>query len=136
MFWFALTFALIIIDQLSKFEATHLGWSIFLNNQFAFSLPLPPVLMYLIYVLVLVGISVYVYNTWQRFNQTQKYAWVFVYAGGLSNIFERIVTGHVKDFIPIANGILNLADFFVIFGLVLLLISNRFTGNQQSDLEK
>lgn len=130
-FYFALTIILIIIDQLSKLVAVKLGWSIFLNDQFAFSLPVPVAIMFLIYVVVLSGISVYTYKTWKRFSNIQKYAWAFVYAGGLSNIAERVATGHVKDFIAIANGILNFADFFVIIGLVLLLISNRYDREQE-----
>lgn len=126
MVWFAIvSAALIIIDQLSKLMATQLGWPIFLNDQFAFSLPLPQAVMYGIYFVVLIGMSYYVWQTWERFSRMQKYAWAFVYAGGLSNIGERIATGHVKDFIPIANGMLNVADFFILIGLVLLLVSGR-----------
>lgn len=125
MRWFVCTITLILIDQLSKVAAGHLGWSIFLNDQFAFSLPVPVVVMFAIYIAVLIGISIYVYKTWIRFDDLQKTAWVFVYAGGLSNVFERIALGHVRDFIPIANGMLNLADFFIIIGLILLLVSQR-----------
>ena len=125
MFWIVLTIILIAIDQLTKLIATQLGWSIFFNDKFAFSLPIPPFAMYIIYTLVLIGMTYYVFQTWKRFNTMQKYAWAFVYAGGISNIVERIVTGHVKDFIPIANGILNVADFFILTGLLLLLVSTR-----------
>ncbi len=125
MRWFFYTATLILIDQLSKLAAGHLGWLIFLNDQFAFSLPVPVALMYVIYLVVLIAISIYVYKTWIRFDDLQKTAWVFVYAGGLSNVVERIFLGHVRDFIPILNGTLNLADFFIIFGLLLLLYSQR-----------
>lgn len=125
MSWFAFTIILIAIDQLTKLIAIQLGWSIFLNDKFAFSLPIPVFAMYGIYVLVLIGMTYYVLRTWIRFNIIQKYAWAFVYAGGISNIVERIITGHVKDFIPIANGILNVADFFILTGLLLLLVSTR-----------
>jgi lipoprotein signal peptidase len=131
MFWFALSIILILIDQLTKLMATQLGWPIFLNDQFAFSLPLPIALMYAIYFVVLTGMSTYVYKTWQRFNSMQRNAWAFVFAGGISNIGERILTGHVKDFIPIANGMLNIADLFILLGLVLLLASNRYNDNSE-----
>ena|SRR6476469_10253446 len=129
----ALTFSLILIDQLSKTLAVHLGWPIFLNDQFAFSLPLPIALMFVIYFAVLVAIFFYAYRTWHRFQIFQKYAWCFVFAGGLSNIGERVVFGQVRDFIPIANGVLNLADFFILFGLVMLLISQRYSKSQNSE---
>src|SRR5688572_8767871 len=120
-FWIALVIIFIGIDQLTKWLATSFGWSIFFNDQFAFSLPVPTVLMYAIYAMVLIGMSVYVHRTWQRFSSIQKIAWAFVYAGGLSNIFERLVLGYVRDFIPIASGVLNVADFYILIGLILLL---------------
>lgn len=133
-FWFAAVILFIGIDQLSKWVATHLSWSIFFNDQFAFSLPVPTPLMYVIYFVVLVGMSVYVHRTWLRFSEVQKLAWAFVYAGGLSNIGERIFLGHVRDFIPIATGTLNVADFFILIGLILLLVSNRASQNSEPKL--
>ena len=131
-FWFATVILFIGIDQLLKWVATHSGWSIFLNDQFAFSLPVPAPLMYVIYFVVLVGMSIYVHRTWLRFSEVQKLAWAFVYAGGLSNIAERIFLGHVRDFIPIANGFLNIADFYIFLGLLLLLVSNRSLRSVQN----
>jgi lipoprotein signal peptidase len=127
MRWFLFTAGLILIDQLTKFAVSHLGWSIFFNDQFAFSLPVPVVVMFAIYILVLVGISFYVFRAWNHFDNLQRWAWVLVYAGGLSNILERIVLGHVRDFIYIANGILNVADLYILAGLILLLISQRYS---------
>lgn len=131
-FWFATVILFIGIDQLLKWVVTHSGWSIFLNDQFAFSLPVPVPLMYAIYFVVLAGMSIYVHRTWIRFSTVQKFAWAFVYAGGLSNIGERVVLGHVRDFIPIANGFLNIADFYIFLGLLLLLVSNRSVRSVQS----
>lgn len=133
MRWFATTAILILIDQFTKWFAAYWGWSIFLNSQFAFSLPLPSAIMFLIYLLVLVGISVYIFRTWQRLSNLQKLAWSFVYAGGLSNIAERIMLSHVRDFIPLANGMLNVADLFIIFGLILLLASQRHSSTAHQD---
>ena len=58
--------------------------------------------MYLIYAVVLLGMSLYLFKTWNRFVNIQKLAWAFVYAGGISNIVERIILGHVRDFIPVS----------------------------------
>jgi signal peptidase II len=110
-----------------------LGWPIFLNSQFAFSLPLHVAVMYLIYALIIFGIGVYLNRTWNRLSKMQHYAWSFVVAGGLSNIVERLVLGHVRDFIPIANGTLNVADFFILIGLFMLLASSRHELRQSSE---
>ncbi len=130
-FWLGVVIIFIGIDQLTKFASSNLGWSIFLNDQFAFSLPVPVVAMYAIYAVVLFGMSFYVYKTWDRFEKIQKLAWSLVYAGGLSNIVERIILGHVRDFISVSSGMLNVADFFIIIGLVLMLISNRYTKTNE-----
>lgn len=135
-FWLLAVIIFIGIDQLTKFAASNLGWSIFLNDQFAFSLPVPVVAMYIIYFVVLLGMTFYVYKTWKRFESIQKLAWGFVYAGGISNIGERIVLGHVRDFIPVSSGMLNVADFFIIIGLVLLLVSNRYTKTNEDVMTK
>lgn len=132
-FWIVLTIIFILIDQLTKFLAQSLGWSIFLNNQFAFSLPLPTLLMYVIYFAVIIGIGIYLNKTWMRLNRVQHYAWTLVLAGGLSNVSERIILGHVRDFIPIANGMLNVADFFILIGLLLLLASSRYQENHPNE---
>lgn len=128
-FWIVLIIIFILIDQLTKFLAQSFGWLIFLNDQFAFSLPLATWLMYTINVAVIIGIGLYLHKTWQRQNRIQHYAWTLVLAGGLSNLLERLVLGHVRDFIPIANGMLNVADFFIILGLILLLVSSRYQEN-------
>ncbi len=125
MFWFLSALGLIIIDQFSKWLASHLGWSIFFNDNFAFSLPVPIVLMYIIYFFILAGISIYIFRTSSRFSRLQKIAWTLVYAGGLSNIGERIILGSVRDFIPIANGMLNVADLFILAGLMMVVASQR-----------
>jgi lipoprotein signal peptidase len=46
---------------------------------------------------------------------------LLVLAGGVSNFAERVVRGSVRDFIPLADGVLNIADFYILTGAVLLL---------------
>ena len=59
-----------------------------------------------------------------------KLAWALVLAGGASNIIERIIMGSVRDFIYIhwrnLTGIYNLADFYIIVGVLVLLVAPRF----------
>jgi lipoprotein signal peptidase len=121
-FFIVIFFCAIAIDQIGK----HLARNIFYNANFAFSLPLPVWLIYVIYFFVLVGMSFYVFENYRKLNQLPKVAWALIFAGAISNIAERIFTGHVRDFIYITflklTGIYNLADFFIIIGIILLLI--------------
>lgn len=120
-FWFGTFLLLVAIDQITKWLAKFFQWEIFQNQNFAFSLPVPSAIMFAIYVLVLFFLTRYIAQTWQRSDLRVRLAWVLILAGGLSNIFERIILGYVRDFIPIANGMLNVADFMIIFGALLIL---------------
>ena len=119
-----LFFLLIAIDQAAKFLIVeHHQHLVFKNNNFAFSLAVPSVAMYFIYV-VLLG-SLTVWFVLKKNKQTvAKLGFVFILAGALSNIVERIFKGYVIDFIHIHTGVLNLADFFIIAGILMLLLEN------------
>ena len=112
---------LVLFDQLAKFYAS----SIFKNNNIAFSLPLPVWLMYIIYAAVLGGMLVYCFKNYRTFSFSTQLAWTLIFAGADSNIIERIILGHVRDFIYISfykwTGIYNLADGYIILGILILL---------------
>lgn len=93
----------------------------FLNYKFAFSLNVPPVLIYVIYTFVVGAIIYYIAGHCKNFSKTAALAWILILAGAFSNIGERIVFGYVRDWIYIYNGIFNLADFYIIAGIILLL---------------
>lgn len=101
------------------------------NFLFAFSLPLPTVLMYGIYAVSLIVMIYYVAKNFQSLSRPHMYAWAIILAGALSNVGERAWLGYVRDFIyVIGGGILNPADFYIISGVIVLL----FTENRQKNL--
>ncbi len=112
---------LVAVDQVSKFYASN----IFNNFYFAFSLPVPKVLMYLIYALVLFFALKYFLKNYSNFSRLSFYSWTLIFAGAVSNLGERIYLGYVRDFIYIWNGVLNFADFYIILGVLLLLVFSR-----------
>lgn len=117
---YVLTFVflfLISVDQFTKFFAEN----IFKNSVFAFSLPLPVWLIYTIYAFVLGAMLVYCLKNYQKFSKQQSLAWVVIFSGAVSNIGERIILGYVRDWIFILNGVLNLADFYILLGILILL---------------
>ena len=118
-------FVLIVIDQLSKHFITRQ----FLNYNFAFSVPVPIFLMYIIYAAVIGGMIYYVLKNRQTFSFLTKSAWTLIFAGAVSNIGERIILGYVRDFIYISfykwTGVYNVADFYIILGIVILLLSKK-----------
>ncbi len=131
---FVFLFALLIItDQLAKKFASR----VFENQNFAFSLPLPVWLMYVIYALVLGGLVYYTVKHYKQLNFIHRLAAVLIFAGAASNIVERIYSGFVRDFIYITlykwTGVYNLADGYIIAGIILLLMSknNKNDNNDQ-----
>ena len=135
VFWLFVA-VLVLCDQLSKYFFVRFfpanqpflilrwfGVEVFNNSRFAFSLPVPEVLMYFIYAVILAGIIYYIARNYHGFNLAASVAWTFIVAGAVCNIFERIVLGYVRDFIFIFNGIFNFADFYIIAGIIVLLIA-------------
>ena len=122
-FWFGVAVMLIAFDQLTKFFAERNHWRIFYNQNFAFSIPLPIYVMYAIYIAVLIFVLRLVIKQWNSLTALARFGWALVIAGGLSNIAERVVLGFVRDFIYIFTGVFNLADFFIITGLLIIVFT-------------
>ncbi len=118
----------VLLDQLTKFMFFRAS-SGFANAAFAFSLPLPSWLMYTTYFIVLAAIIAYCLRRWPRLDLAARLAWTLVFAGAISNIAERLALGYVRDFIFLFSGVFNLADFFILLGIILLLWSPRRAGH-------
>lgn len=118
--WTVGFFLLVAIDQLTK----RLPVPMFLNDRFAFSLPLPIWAMYGIYIVVLGGSAWYVWPRWRVLAGWQRLAWLLVWAGAVSNIGERLVLGYVRDWIYVLTGVFNLADGYILLGIAILLFYN------------
>lgn len=117
------------IDQVSK----HFYSNEFHNYFFAFSLPVPIPVMYGIYAVAIAAIIWNLKNNFFTFNLWNKLAWVAILSGAVANVAERIVLGYVRDFIYISfyhwTGIYNLADGFIIVGVIMLLLGKQKSRN-------
>ena len=111
---------LIALDQLAK----HFVKKAFRNFNFAFSLPLPTWSMYFIYGVIMVLVLWYCAKNFGKFSFWQTLSWILIISGAVLNIGERIVLGFVRDFIFVFNGVFNLADCYIIAGIIILLFLN------------
>ena len=123
--WVPVFFLLVAADQYTKFLARN----VFLNNRFAFSLPVPVWVMYGIYAAVLCGSVAYFLSRRKNLGLWPRLAWVLIWAGALSNVGERLVLGYVRDWFYILNGVFNLADGFIILGMLILLVQHNPADN-------
>lgn len=124
-FWSWIFFTVIALDVVSKILVHKLSFPIFYNHNFAFSLPLPVPLMFLLYFAILFTAGLYLHQSFHRIDNWQRSAWIMILAAGLSNVVERILRGNVTDFIFILNGVFNVADFIIILGLLILLFRKK-----------
>lgn len=114
---------LFVLDQVLKYiaritpEATWylwkpwLGWEFFANTGIAFSLPFPRLLILLVTPVLLIALLVF---------SRKRPATLLIVAGALSNYIDRVFFGHTIDYIRIATGIFNIADFMIVIGLIVL----------------
>ena len=63
----------------------------------------------------------------------QRIAFAFILGGGISNIYDRLMYGHVVDFLnmgigSLRTGIFNLADVSIMFGVGLFLVASFWGG--------
>ncbi len=111
----------IFLDQFSK----SLVVEPFRNYFFAFSIQLPVWVMYVIYLVAMAAIVKYLVKNFFKLNFSERLAWVLIFIGATSNIVERLVLGYVRDFIYISfsrwTGVYNLADGYIIAGVIILL---------------
>ncbi|HMQ01558.1 MAG TPA: signal peptidase II [Candidatus Doudnabacteria bacterium] len=121
-FWIAVIGGLVLLTQLIRVMVLSSNWSFFLNDKFAFSLNFPTALMYVLYITAMVFIVRYLWRHWQTLGTITKLGFVLILSGGVSNFGERMVFGHVVDYIFIANGVLNAADLFIMFGILSIFI--------------
>ena len=96
----------------------------FKNYYFAFSIRLPVWLIFCIYALILFFACWYCLRRFAAMRHLEITGWVLLFAGALSNVGERIILGYVRDYFFILNGIFNLADFFIIGGIALLVFGS------------
>ncbi len=64
-----------------------------------------------------------------------------LWAGGVSNVIDRLLRGAVVDFLnvgigPVRTGIFNLADVAITVGVAVLLVAGRHSAAQGADAER
>ncbi|MFB6225863.1 MAG: signal peptidase II [Candidatus Paceibacteria bacterium] len=124
---------LLAFDQLLKFFARSnsdfnyylyrpwLGWEYFENTGIAFGLSVPTWLLIILTPVILI-LFLHLFLTE---NFVDKLAiLVFLIPGALSNFIDRVLFGVTIDYIRIFTSLLNLADFFIVLGISLLIFRN------------
>lgn len=96
---------------------TGAAWSIFSSRT---------VLVLLISSFIIIGIILYIYKNRPK-NKVEKIAYSMILGGAIGNFINRIIYGYVIDFIDVKifgynYPIFNLADTFIVIGVILLVV--------------
>ena len=116
-----------LIDKflyLTYVRNTGAAWSILANNTYIISL---------ISLVIIIGLIWYIYNN-KINSKCEKVGYALVLGGAIGNLVNRIIYGYVIDFIDVKifnydYPIFNLADIFIVVGVILLVIYNWRNGN-------
>jgi lipoprotein signal peptidase len=113
---------LVVLDQASKLLA-HLQGLVVLNPGVSFGLlfQVPyQILSSVILVILLAGVVL-----WQKYLSRTKWAAVWFFAGGISNVVDRFLVGAVRDWlsVPLLGNKNNLADWFIFIGIMVVVVS-------------
>lgn len=113
--------------RITYVKNTGAAFSIFSNNT---------ILVIIISVVVIGFLLFYIYRN-KGNNKLENVSYAFILGGAISNLIDRLVYGYVIDFLDFEilsydAPIFNLADTFIVIGVILFLINtlrSRYDGN-------
>ena len=87
------------------------------------------------FILIIISVILYMISKSSGF---KKYSLLMILGGALGNLFDRIIYKAVPDFIDFHIGnfhwfIFNLADVFISFGVILMIIYKLFLNNKKNN---
>lgn len=125
----AVFICLLVIDQATK-AAAQLQGSVIINRgiSFGFFNSVPSWLLTLLLVLV-VGVFTWL---WSTHEEEQAWAGVWLGAGAISNIIDRILFAGVRDWlpVPVLSNYNNLADWYITIGVIVYLSHSLWKKKQ------
>lgn len=115
---FFLLLFLILADQIFK----HFSNITSCNSNLAWSLPVAPAVFYSAWIVIIVT---FIFIFLRTKNYSQKIFLIFILAGAISNIIDRLRFGCVVDFIDLKLWpAFNLGDVYITVGVIFLIILN------------
>lgn len=128
----------LFIDQLAKWAAVAVlspngtikswgagfGLIAYINNQFAWSWPVPNGAVIIFTVLLLIIGGFFYFRYWRA--RPDLLPVFLIGSGALSNLIDRLARGGVVDYFLLpGGGVINLADILIIIGVLLLALNTK-----------
>ena len=126
-------------NAIDIYVTSYLNFYLIWNKGIAFGLfSINESLMYnlLTCIIALITFIVLVMAIWAK--KLKKYPLIFVFSGSIGNLFDRVYYSAVPDFIDFHINdfhwfIFNVADIFITFGIVCLIIVEIFFNNEKNE---
>ena len=117
-FLFPIFVSILILDQLSKYLASTVGFQIVCNRGVAFGIGNVG------YIVPIFVLSIIFWLLVREKLLYSRVGFVLIFGGGVSNLIDRIYFGCVRDFIAISDfPTFNLADSAITVGVIILVFS-------------
>jgi signal peptidase II len=103
------------------------------NQNVAFSLPLPQILIIIMVIVILMVLSYLWWLSLFNKNLWQLTAFTLIILGALSNLIDRIIFGYVIDYINLFIWpVFNLADCMIVAGMIIYILSEFKRKNNET----
>lgn len=102
------------------------GWEPFFNPGIAFSIPLPLWLTILVTTPVVALLLHHIF--FSRLSLAQAAGFIFIVAGALSNLADRLMYRQTIDYLRVFTGVINVADLLIAVGLLIFVLGTRRGG--------
>jgi signal peptidase II len=111
---------LVFVDQLSKYIVRSSGGFYICNPNIAFGIKVSEISFWLLWIAF---ISVLLFLLYKKSWSFNYYFLILILSGAISNMLDRFIHGCIIDFIDLRFWpIFNLADIFIVIGVILILI--------------
>lgn len=120
----------IFIDQFSKYLSIYIGQVSIVDDIISLEPSGNLRLIFYKFKFLLIVLSVLIFFIWKyRKNYYMQYPLVIILSGCISNLIDIIINRCVIDWIKVDSLIFNVADIYIIFGIILIVI-NLFRGKE------
>lgn len=122
-----------LIPMMSFFGIAYPKLTLHTNPGIAFNIQVPQGLIIVVSFIIIAVLLVWMLSVWRRHLPSAS-ALLLVVLGAGSNLYDRIVYGHVIDTIEVFPGsIWNIADFMIAVGLLILIFRISMAGKRPVD---
>lgn len=113
------------INETSIIIPEWLDWKLIHNTGMSFGLGAGHTIFIIILQVLVIGLLIYFKYSFKPTSFMEKLSFSLIIAGGLGNLYDRLLLGYVIDFISFRwwPAIFNIADIEIRLGMVLLIVS-------------